>query len=284
MKTYYGCMPCFINQVLGTVKRITDDEQVLKESVDETLKLLQSLDMSASPPATAQKIHKIIRGITGVTDPYKKEKIEYNKFAMSLIPELKKSLEGSKDLFVDLVKLSIAGNIIDFGKHENLKQEDVIKSINEAMNKKVSVKDVELLRKSIDKASNILYLGDNSGEIVFDKLLIESLPKEKITYVVRGNPIINDVTIEDAKDVGMTDIVEVIDNGSDAPGTVLELCSDEFIKRFNSADIVIAKGQGNYETLSDVNRDIFFLLQVKCSVVATSISQPIGSFIVKHKS
>ena len=131
------------------------------------------------------------------------------------------------------------------------------------------------------EAKDILYLGDNAGEIVFDRLFIEQMPHEKVTYVVRGEPIINDVTIEDAREVDMFDLVDVIDNGSDAPGTILETCSHEFQQRFASSDLVIAKGQGNYETLSDVNKRIFFLLQVKCPVIAKDIGFEVGSFIVK---
>ncbi|MCK5255186.1 MAG: DUF89 family protein, partial [Deltaproteobacteria bacterium] len=124
---------------------------------------------------------------------------------------------------------------------------------------------------------------DNAGEIVFDRLFIEQLPREKVTYVVRGEPIINDVTIEDAREVDMFELVDVIDNGSDAPGTILETCSHEFQKRFASSDLVIAKGQGNYETLSDINKRIFFLLQVKCPVIAKDIGFEVGSFVVKAK-
>jgi uncharacterized protein with ATP-grasp and redox domains len=143
---------------------------------------------------------------------------------------------------------------------------------------------VEQLRSDAECAQNILYLVDNAGEIAFDRLLIEQLPTEKITVVVKGKPVINDATMEDAEFVGLTDIVEVIDNGSDAPGTILETCSQNFRDRFEEADLVIAKGQGNYETLSDLDKNIFFILKAKCPVIARDIGCEIGDMILCHNS
>jgi hypothetical protein len=142
--------------------------------------------------------------------------------------------------------------------------------------------DIDMLRESIDSAKNILYLGDNCGEIVFDRLLIEQLPLDKVTFVVRGGPIINDATMGDARETGMTELVNVIDNGSNIPGTVLEKCSKEFRECFVDADLIIAKGQGNYETLSSCEKNIFFLLQAKCPVISGHIGCEQGSFIVKR--
>jgi uncharacterized protein with ATP-grasp and redox domains len=132
----------------------------------------------------------------------------------------------------------------------------------------------------MSRAEDILYLGDNAGEIVFDRLLIEQLPCEKITFVVKGRPILNDAVMEDAQIVGLTDMVDVIDNGSDAPGTILESCSETFRRRFDQSDLIIAKGQGNYETLSEVDKNIFFLVRPKCSVLARHLGREIGSLVL----
>ena len=137
-----------------------------------------------------------------------------------------------------------------------------------------------MFKHAVSRANNILYLGDNAGEIVFDRLLIEQLPCEKITFVVKGGPILNDALMEDAQIVGLTDVVDVIDNGSDAPGTILESCSEAFRLRFDESDLVIAKGQGNYETLSDVDKNIFFLVTPKCSVLARHLGREIGSLVL----
>jgi uncharacterized protein with ATP-grasp and redox domains len=139
------------------------------------------------------------------------------------------------------------------------------------------------LKTAIDHAEDILYLGDNAGEIVLDRLLIERLPCDKITFVVKGAPILNDALLEDARAVGLADIVRVIDNGSDAPGTILDDCSEEFCRRFEDVDLVISKGQGNFETLSDVERDVFFMLQPKCNVLAEHLGREMGSLVLLHK-
>ncbi|NQU08240.1 MAG: DUF89 family protein, partial [Candidatus Abyssubacteria bacterium] len=141
---------------------------------------------------------------------------------------------------------------------------------------------VEDLFRAAAGAEHILYLADNAGEIVFDRLLLEALPVEKITVAVRGAPVINDATMEDAETAGIPQIAPVIANGSDAPGTLVEECSEEFRSCFNVADLIIAKGQGNYETLSDARKHIFFLLSVKCQLIAADISAPVGALVVKR--
>ena len=139
---------------------------------------------------------------------------------------------------------------------------------------------LERLRRRVQETKSILYLADNAGEIVFDRLLIEQLPRDRVTVAVKGGPVINDATREDAEAAGLIDLVEVIDNGSDAPGTILEQCSPSFQRRFAEADLVIAKGQGNYETLNDVPREVFFLLKVKCPVIARDIACDLGHIAV----
>lgn len=283
MKTFFDCIPCLVNQTLNTVRRITVDEAMHEKVLRKVLQLISEINLSVPPPVMAQQIYRTIREITGNADPFAQEKTNYNHFAMSLIPEIRERHQNNPDLFVKILRLSIAGNIIDFGVNEKIRRSVVLQSIDRSLKVCMDMKAVDELHDAITEANDILYLGDNAGEIVFDRLFIEQMPYEKVTYVVRGSPIINDVTIKDAQEVNMYDLVEVIDNGSDAPGTILEDCSQEFQERFESADLIIAKGQGNYETLSDVNKRIFFLLQVKCPVIARDIGCEVGSFIIKTK-
>ena len=283
MKTFFDCIPCFLNQTLATLHRITDDETIHEKALREVLCLLSEMNLGVSPPVMAQQIHRTIREITGNSDPFAMEKKEHNYFAMSLIPAIRERYQNKQDLFVNMLRLSIAGNIIDSGIKDEIKSSTVLQSIYRSMNISIDMKAVNQLRDELMKTNGILYLGDNAGEIVFDRLFIEQMPYEKVTYVVRGGPIINDATIDDAREVNMLDLVDVIDNGSDAPGTILEKCSHEFQERFASSDLIIAKGQGNYETLSDVNKRIYFLLQVKCPVIAKDIGCDVGSFVVKAK-
>jgi len=179
------------------------------------------------------------------------------------------------------VRLAIAGNIIDLGVKTSIKESNVEKVIRDCLTADFDNQQVEGFRNAVSRAEKIFYLADNAGEIVFDRLLIEQLPAEKVTVVVKGSPVINDATMEDAEFAGLTEMVEVIDNGSDAPGTILKTCSRIFRNRFEEADLIIAKGQGNYETLSDVDKNIFFVLKAKCPVIARDLGCEVGEMIFR---
>jgi uncharacterized protein with ATP-grasp and redox domains len=196
---------------------------------------------------------------------------------------MRNSILESEDRLDTAVRLAIAGNLIDFGVNSIIQETELEKTISQCLSEKLTDMQIGYFRKAIDKAENILYLADNAGEIVFDRLLIEQLPIEKITMAVKGSPVINDATMEDAILAGLPKIVEVIDNGSDAPGTILEICSQSFKNYFNKADLVIAKGQGNYETLSDVDKNIFFILKAKCPVIAKDLGCEVGEMILRRK-
>lgn len=280
MRTYFDCIPCFVRQVLDSVRMTTDDEQIQEKVLRKALYLGSKMDLSQSPPAMAQKIHRFIREITGVKDPYLEVKNHFNKLALQMYPELKQRVETSADPLETAVRLAIAGNIIDFGVNSVVEQSQVEKTIAESLTEPLDMEAIEEFREATSQAEDILYLGDNTGEIVFDRLLIEQLPYEKITFAVKGGPILNDATIEDAQIVGLTDIVNVIDNGSDAPGTILESCSEAFRRRFDDSDLIIAKGQGNYETLCDVDKNLFFMLRPKCVVLARHLGCEIGSLVL----
>jgi len=282
MRTYFDCVPCFVRQTLDSVRLITDDEQIHEQVMREALYQACKMDLRQSPPAMAQKIHRIIRKLTGVQDPYLKVKNHFNKLVLQMYPELKERIEDSADPLEMAIRLAIAGNIIDLGVNAELDESDVEKAINESLTGPLDTESLEVFKDVIPQAEDILYLGDNAGEIVFDRLLIEQLPIEKVTVVVKGQPVINDATMEDAIIAGLPRIVEVIDNGSDAPGTILKSCSRYFQDRFENADLVIAKGQGNYETLSDVEKNIFFILKAKCSVIARDIGCKVGEMVFQQ--
>lgn len=246
----------------------------------EVLLLVSGMDLRQTPPAMSRQIHYIIRKLTGTQDPYLQIKNRFNKMALEMYPELKQRIANSDDPFETAVRLAIAGNIIDLGVKTGLTESEVEKTIAQSLTAPLDTKALKEFRNAANQAKDILYLGDNAGEVVFDRLLIEQLPAENITFVVKGGPIINDATIEDAQIAGLTDIVNVIDNGSDAPGTILESCSQDFRRRFDKADLIIAKGQGNYETLSNVSKNIFFVLKAKCPVIARHLGCEIGTMIL----
>jgi uncharacterized protein with ATP-grasp and redox domains len=271
-------MPCFVNQALRALNSV--DESLHEELLRDTLKTLSQIDFSKSPPEMARKIFDIIEKRTGLVDFYAEIKKQSNLYIMNIYDELRQTVMGSGDPFAAALKLAVAGNIIDFGAKHDFSDEIIHEEIEKALKNSFKQEEVEGLREKINSASDILYLGDNAGEIVFDKLFIEQLPKEKITFAVRGRPVINDALLQDAESVGLTELVKVVSNGAGIPGTVLGECSEEFRNIFDNADLIISKGQGNYETLSTSGRNIVFMLKVKCPIVSRDLGREIGDFVI----
>ena len=271
--------------------RITGvDEATQKRVLNEVSKLIPDFPLDASPPKMGREIYRIVKRITGKDDPFRKIKQKSNKLVLDIYPKLKEEIRSSDDKLLAAVELAIAGNVIDYGVKNSLDIDREIEKIlaGDFIGAKKSSKksfDYQELRNALNNAESVLYLGDNAGEIVFDKLLIEELsnilPDTKITYVVRDKPVINDVLMEDALSCGLDKIVDVISSGCDAPGTILDLCSKEFLELYENAELVISKGQGNFETLADENRPIFFLFKVKCPVIANHTGFNLGDIVLK---
>lgn len=278
MKTYLDCIPCFIRQGLDAARIVTDDPAVHERILRDLLRQAAELDFSQSPPVTGQKIHRRIRELTGITDPYRKIKVRFNRIALEMLPELKAGIETSNDPFFKALRFAIAGNVIDLGVNGDIAECEIRDAIRNTL-KEPFWGDIEDLHSACNHARHILYLADNAGEIVFDRLLIDRLLPTPVTLAVRGSPVLNDATRDDAAAAGFSALVEVIDNGSDAPGTILADCSEEFRRRFADADLIIAKGQGNFETLSDEDANIFFLFKAKCPVIADHVDLPVGTHV-----
>lgn len=262
---------------------VTNDPAVHERVLRETLRLAGEMCLDHPPPWMGQQIHRRLREATGSPDPYHHEKKRSNALALSLYPALKERVRGSASPFVSAVRLAIAGNVIDFGCRTQISDDEVRQAIEDVADAPLDEAAVDDLLRAIQDAKDILYLADNAGEIVFDRLLIEEMPMDRVTLVVRGSPVINDATREDAAVAGLTSLVAVIDNGSDAPGTILETCSPSFRARFRQCDLVIAKGQGNYETLSGEDQDIFFLLKVKCPIIARDLRCQVDQILALHR-
>jgi len=286
MKSHLECIPCFVNQSIEAAKMTTDDEVILTKVIKEVIKYFENADFEKSPPDLSRDIHQIIRKNTGSKDPYKNVKNQSNKMAEKMYPYLKKLVNESDDSLLMSIKLAIVGNVIDFGTSNRFNVEDMI---NEAVKKKFVDDAYPRFKTVLEKADTILYLADNTGEIFFDKLLLEELNalNKNITYVVKANPIINDAMMEDAKYAGIDKMASIIegDKGQDksTPGISLKYASEEFMNYYNKSDMVISKGQGNYESLNDCDREIFFLLMIKCPIVAADIGVDLASFMFKVK-
>ena len=285
MRSYLDCTPCFVRQALDAVRKATGDVAVHERVMRRVLAELARFSFEQPPPVMGCCIHRIIREQTGNADPYREAKAASNRLALKLAGELESKVGGAANGFQRALRLALAANVIDLGaKAAGDVDEAAVKAeLVRALTAPLDAAAVGRLRSALDAAESVLYLTDNTGEIVFDRLLIERLAPRRVTVGVRGAPVINDATMEDAEAVGLTDLAEVITNGSATPGTVLSECPPEFRRCFERADVVISKGQGNYETLSTERRPgLFFLLRAKCLVLARDLGCEMGDLVVRE--
>jgi len=280
MEMTLDCVPCFVRQAREAGLMVTEQVAEQERLMRRVLHVLADIGYDKTSAHVAALVHATIREELGAEDPYREVKDRSNHLAERLVGQLEGVVAEAADPFEAALRLAIAGNIIDYGVAVD--DERIDAAISTALEQPLSSVEVDALRDAIGEANDILYLGDNAGEVFFDRLFIERLPAGKITFVVRGGPVINDATRADAEAAGLHDLVEVTDNGSTAPGTILEYCSPDFLERFRRADLIIAKGQGNFESLSDEPAPIFFLLKAKCAVVAEHLDCRVGDLVVSR--
>lgn len=278
MKIHLDCYPCFLKQTLIALRLGTKDDVLKEKILKHVIGSIGKLDTSKTPSHTTTFFHRDIREFLG-KDPFADIKSEYNQIALKLYPFLKKQASESKDPLWTSARLAIAGNVIDFGIFTSV---DIEGTVERALDLHIKVDHYEDFKKDLSNVKEILYLLDNAGEIVFDKILIETLQSlgKKVTAVVKGAAIINDATMSDAEETGLTKVCKVIDNGCDAVGTILEWTPEDFQKIFNKAEFIISKGQGNFETLIGNKKKIFYLFQSKCDVVSRELGISTGSMLL----
>ncbi len=288
MKVGLECYPCFLKQAIEASAVVTKDEnlryEIVKEVLREILVVAEERSDEITPVHIGMAIHKLIRELGNNGDPYIEIKRQYNEKALSLYRYMKGLVKKSTSPLETAVKLAIAGNIIDFGVGELSEKIEIEHIIEDAIGRNLAINDFETFRDLLKEAGSILYLADNTGEIVFDRILIEEIPnhRNRVKLVVKKAPIINDATYEDAEAVGLAGIVPVMDNGLAVPGAILDQVSKAFLEELDRADIVISKGQGNYEGLSDTHYPIFFLLKAKCAVIARELKVKIGDTVLRY--
>ncbi len=279
-----------MRQALDAARMATDDTTVQRQVLDRVAKTLPTVPLESTPIDMGQIVHRIVREVTGIADPYARVKEESNDLGLKLYPTLKAQVQRSRDPLLTALKIAGAGNIIDFGPKMTVDANDSIEQIvndsfAQVLHQVIDPAQYHSFQDKLVEVNNILYLGDNAGEIVCDKLLIEELVQhgKKVIFVTRGAPTINDITLADAHYVGLDRVASVMTNGSDAPGTRLSDCSPEFTQAFQSAGLIISKGQGNFEGLSDVPAPIFFLFKVKCPVIARETRAEIGAVVLREQ-
>ena len=286
MRTYLDCVPCFLRQALEAGRAAGCGDALQEQILRRVAADLPQLDFAVPPPVMGQKIHRIVRELTGMRDPYYDAKRRFNRVMLQLLPRLRDAVRTRKDPLAAALALAAAGNIIDFGPTSHIDDATVVQQLDEALVRGLAPSMVDPLKRRLAAARSVLYIADNAGEIVLDRLLLEHLVREyavPVTVGVRGMPVINDALLEDAVETGVAELARVIENGSDAPGTILDDCNADFRSAFDRADIVVAKGQGNYETLSAMN-EVWFLLKAKCPVLASDIGCAVGELVVQRGS
>jgi hypothetical protein len=274
----YRCFFCFSRTFEKMIEKLELSPAEKGTLAGKMFRLFGSGECGFSVPDLSRDLYALVREYSGNTDPYKQLKRQSNDQVLGIYPDLKKMIQKSDNPFETALRLAIAGNIIDYGIFD---QYDLEGTIEKVLHADFAINHAVELKQSLSKAKTVLYLGDNAGEIVFDKLFIETIMHPNIWYAVRGAPVINDATMEDARYVHLDDVADIIENGYDAPSTILEHCSKEFNDLYAQADVIISKGQGNLEGLIEqTGKKIFFLLMVKCEVIADVLGVKKGDFVV----
>lgn len=277
----YECLICQVKALKNRLDKYKIAESRRNEIVGEIMQEIATVDLEKNySPEITRNILSKMEAFSDVTDPYEKEKEQSNREMLARYPEFRQKVQTSSNPFDTALRLAIAGNIIDFGPTHHF---DVEETIMKVMSSDFAINHSEQLKAAIKNAKTILYLGDNCGEIVLDKLFLENINHPNIYFAVREKPVLNDATQKEAKEVGINEFAKIISNGDDTPSTLLHRVSPDFLEIYNAADLIISKGMGNYEGLMfESDPRIFFLLMIKCSVIGESLGVRKGEFVVKQ--
>ena len=277
MKINEKCLPCLINQVIK-VANITNCSN-RDDLYHQVFEQLSKIDFNKSNPEIIGMIFELVKKHLNNEDPYQEIRQYYNNLFLQSYDDFDKKINS----FKTAIKYAIIGNIIDFSPINNQEITKIDDCFDNIDNLSLTIDHVDKLINDIKKAKTILYLGDNCGEICLDKLLLKRIkqlnPSLKIYFGVRGKPVVNDSIESDAYEVGIDEYASIISNGDNSLGTILSRTSAQFNQIYQNCDFVIAKGQANFESLSEENKKIYFLLMVKCGVIAKYINVPEKSLV-----
>jgi damage-control phosphatase, subfamily I len=282
MKVKPECVSCVEKQALNTLSYCCANHQTIEAVLSDVREHLVDIDWNQTPADLSNVAYCTVeRYLPG--DPFAEAKRKQNRVALEYYPYLKKLVEMSKDRLRTAIRIAATGNVIDLGIGI---QADVREEVGRLMETPFPIDDTEALREKLSVPRKILYVGDNAGEIVFDRVLVEELVSgHEVTFVVRGGHVINDAILDDACMVGMTEVVPVITTGCNRIGAPWAHVSDEFRRHYAAAELVISKGQANFETFSELDdKDIFFILRAKCAVIAHELGVSHLDLIMKHQA
>ncbi|MBN1482306.1 DUF89 family protein [candidate division KSB1 bacterium] len=275
------CIPCILSSFVRLLEKDILPREKHEKALRQVLFYLARADYRQSPPILGREIHRLIRELLQNPDPYQEIKKASNQKMLAVYDRFRQQVHESDDPFKTALRLAVAGNVIDYAPQNRL---DIWETTERVLRSPLAVDDSDALRHALRASQQLLYIGDNAGEIVLDKLFLDTIAHPNVYFAVRAAPVINDATLEDALAVGIDKIAQLITTGDDAPGAVWETTSHDFKTVFNTADVVIAKGQGNLEGLIDTDYKIFFLFVAKCDLIASRVGAHKGDFVVKYKS
>jgi len=279
MEIFIDCLPCMLRQVLEASRMVTDKIEVQEKIMEESIRILSEYKKYKCSPALGRAMHQTVKKYTGVSDPYAMIKARDINAAKKVYPLLINFLKKKQNSLYWAIKISAVGNIIDSAINNNINIENCIEK---ELEKEFSICDIDIFENKLKTAKRLLILGDNAGETIFDSVLTEYMSQLEIIYAVRSEAIINDATVKEAFSSGLNDYAKIVSTGCNAPGVILKECSKEFLDIFNSVDIVISKGQGNFEALSDYGRDIFYLLKAKCPIISQTLNVSLNDYVFKY--
>lgn len=287
MKVKPECFVCFVSQAIRATEIVSKKDEDAIRALKNVASVLSKLNYDVAPPLISEYVYGSITKTLDHDDPYSDIKKKYNKIALGYINDLRDYINNAEDKLQAAINISVAGNIIDFGSQ--IEKFNIKETLSKAINEGFLVNDIKDFKEKISQANTLFFLADNAGEIVFDKLLLETIkilyPNLKIYIALRGKPIINDVTKNDIEGLGLEEIGTIIESTKPTPGFWPDYCDENCKKIYKSADIIISKGQGNFETLSEFDDDrVFFLFIIKCSVVENYLKKPKYSHIFARKS
>jgi len=279
MQLFLDCLPCLLKQALEAARMASPEEASRERIMDEALLTLPRPPTYGSAPALAEAMHAVVRTHTGLADPYLDTKMRDMRAALRLEPYLARFTASGPNTLLGALKVSATGNVMDSALYGEL---DIEACVAAELAKPFARCDLDAFTRDLEEAGTVLIIGDNAGEVVFDKFLAHELAKEhEVIFAVRDRPVINDATAADARFAGMDTHATIMSTGCAAPGAILDACSDRFRSVFNRADLVISKGQGNFEALSETPRTLYFLLKAKCPRIAQALGVEVGDYVLK---
>lgn len=280
MEIMLDCIPCMLRQVLEASRLATDNADLQKNIMEDAIRIASHYKDFKNSPDLCHAMHQTIKRYAHIEDPYAKIKSRDIEAAKKIYPDLIDFLKRKQNSLYWALKISATGNIIDSAINNNA---NMMGCVRKDLEKDFSHCDLEDFEGKLETAKSILIIGDNAGETVFDRVLAERLSQYNLTFAVRSEPVINDATAEDAYASGLADFANIVSTGCGAPGAVLDDCNKKFLNIFQSADVIISKGQGNFEALSECSRPVFFLLKAKCPVIAKKLGVCLNDYVFQFK-